>query len=149
MRIETARLHFNTDDGASLSDVTGDVNAFVRDSAFRVGLCILTVAGDGCCLTLAPDLDEDVDDLLRIIRTHLAAPPAAPGAPEERAGSPAGSRDRLDVDDSGYPAAGVVAESITLSIRDGNMNLGSWDAVVLLDARGPRACAVDITLMGA
>lgn len=144
MKIETVRLHFNTDDGASLSDVTAEVNAFVRDSAFRAGLCILTVSGDGCCLTLSPDLDEDMDDLLRIIRTHLAAPHTPSPVPDEGAGS----RDRLDVDDSGYPAAGVVAESITVSIRDGGMNLGSWDGVVLLDARGPRACAVDVTLMG-
>lgn len=140
MRIETTRLHFNTDDGASLSDVTEDVNAFVRDSAFRIGLCILTVSAPGCCITLSPDLDEDEDDLLRIIRTHLVA--AASAAPDE------GSKDRLDVDDSGYPAAGVVANSLTLSIRDGGMNLGTWDAVMLLDARGPRACAVDVTLMG-
>lgn len=144
MKIETARLHFNTDDGASLSDVTADVNAFVRDSAFQVGLCIMTVTAAGCCLTLSPDLDEDMDDMLRIIRTHLAERVPEPAVPEESAGS----RDRLDIDDSGYPAAGVVAESITLSIRDGAMNLGSWDSVVLLDARGPRLCPVDITLMG-
>ncbi|MDH4037661.1 MAG: YjbQ family protein [Candidatus Krumholzibacteria bacterium] len=141
MKIETARLQFNTDDGASLSDVTAEVNAFVRDSAFQAGLCILTVAGDGCCLTLAPDLDDDMDDLLRIVRTHLATP--APSAPTDE------NRDRLDVDDSGYPAAGVVADSITLTIRDGGMNLGSWDGVILLDARGPRPCPVDVTLMGA
>jgi thiamine phosphate synthase YjbQ (UPF0047 family) len=141
MKIETVRLHFNTDDGASLSDVTADVNAFVRDSAFQGGLCILTVPGDGCCLTLAPDLDEDMDDLLRIVRTHLAAPSPEATAVEE-------SRDRLDVDDSGYPAGGVVADTITLTIRDGAMNLGSWDGVILLDARGPRVCPVDVTLMG-
>lgn len=144
MKIETARLHFNTDEGASLADVTAEVNAFVRDSALRTGLCILTVPGDGCCLTLSPDLDEDVDDLLRIVRTHLAAAPAP--APE----TPAipGTHDRLDVDDSGYPAAGIVADTLTVSIRDGGMNLGSWESVVLLDSRGPRACPLDVTLMG-
>ena len=145
MRIETARIDFNTDDGASLSDITTEVNAFVRDTAFQAGLCVLTVSGEGCCLTLSTDIDDDVDDLLRIVRTHLAAPPAAVGAPEEASGS----KDRLDVDDSGYPTAGVLADSMTLSIRDGGMNLGSWDAVVLLDAQGPRACSVDVTLMGA
>lgn len=143
MRIETVRLHFNTEDGASLSDVTADVNAFVRDAALRTGLCILTVPGDGCCLTLSPELDEDVDDLLRIVRTHLAPP--APEPPTD----PAGSRDRLDVDDSGYPAAGIVADTLNLSIRDGGINLGTWESVVLLDARGPRACPLDVTLMGA
>jgi thiamine phosphate synthase YjbQ (UPF0047 family) len=141
MRIETVRLQFATDDGASLADVTAEVNAFVRDSAFQTGLCILTVPGDGCCLTLAPDLDEDMDDLLRIVQRHLTTRAPEAGPPDE-------SRDRLDVDDSGYPAGGVVADSITLTIRDGGMNLGSWDGVILLDARGPRVCPVDVTLMG-
>jgi thiamine phosphate synthase YjbQ (UPF0047 family) len=144
MIVATTRLEIPTDEGASLSDVTTEVNSFVRDSALRTGLCVLTVAGDGCCLTLVPDLDDDMDDLLRRIHTHLAAPqPASPVSDED-----AGSRDRLDVDDSDQAAAGVVADSITVSIRDGEMNLGSWDGVVLLDARGPRACAVDVTLIG-
>lgn len=142
MRIETARLHFSTDDGASLADVTAEVNAFVRNAAFETGLCVLTVPGDGCCLTLSPELDEDVDDLLRIVCTHLAAPSPEPGA------EAASARDRLDVDDSGYPAAGIVADTLALSIRDGGMNLGSWESVVLLDARGPRVCPLDVTLMG-
>ncbi len=139
MRIETVRLYFPTEEGASLADVTAEVDAFIRDAAFSQGLCILTVPGDGCCLTLTPDLDEDVDDLLRIVRTHLA--PGLPGAVE--------SGDRVDVDDSGYPAAGVVADSLTVSIRAGGMNLGSWDGIVLLDARGPRTCPLDVTLAGA
>jgi thiamine phosphate synthase YjbQ (UPF0047 family) len=142
MRIETARLHFRTDDGASLTDVTADVNAFVRDSAIQAGLCVLTVSGEGCCLTLSPDLDEDVDDLLRTVRTHLVAARPTEGAPDEV------SNDRLDIDDSGYPAAAVVADSITLSLRDGGMDIGSWESVILLDGRGPRSCALDITLMG-
>ena len=153
MKIETARLHFSTDDGASIADVTAEVNAFVRDSAFRTGLCVLTVPGDGCCLTLSADLDEDVDDLLRIVRTHLAVPPDEPSPPvgvSGSGGSPGSqaSQDRLDVDDSGYPTAGIVADTLSLSIREGSMNLGSWESVVLLDGRGPRMCPLDVTLMG-
>ena len=108
-------------------------------------MCVLSTASEGSCLTLSAELDEDVDNLLRVVRTHLSAPSADRGTMEDVTGP----IDRLDVDDSGYPTGGVVADSITLSIRDGGMNLGSWDAVVLLDSRGPRVCAVDVTLMGA
>jgi thiamine phosphate synthase YjbQ (UPF0047 family) len=146
MRIETVRLHFTTDEGASLADITADVNAFVRNSGFQHGLCILTLPTAGCCLTLTPDLDEGVDDLLRIVRTHLSAR-AAPGGP----GSPGGTSDRdgLEADEGGYVSAGVLADCLSLSIRDGGLNLGSWDAVVLLDAMGPIRRPVDVTLVGA
>lgn len=145
MIVATARLEIATDEGASLSDVTDDVNAFLRSSGIAKGLCVLSTASEGACLTLSAELDEDVDNLLRVVRTHLSAPSPDRGTVDESLGS----IDRLDVDDSGYPSGGVVADSITVSVRDGGMNLGSWDAVVLLDSRGPRACAVDVTLMGA
>ncbi|HEX5131839.1 MAG TPA: YjbQ family protein [Candidatus Krumholzibacteria bacterium] len=144
MRIETTRLHFSTADGASLADVTAEVNGFVRDAAVYAGLCILTLPGEGCCLTLSAELDDDVDDLLRIVRTHLAHRDT--GGPGEPLAPP--SIDRLDVDDSGYPAGGVIADSITVSIRDGAIHVGTWEAVVLLDACGPRAVALDVTLIG-
>jgi hypothetical protein len=92
-----------------------------------------------------PNLDDDMDELLRIICTQIVAPQPAPPMPDEGARS----RDRLDADDAGSSAAGVAAESLTVPIGDGEMNLGNWDGVVLLDARGPRVCAVDVTLMGA
>ncbi len=145
MIVATARLDIATDEGASLSDVTGDVNAFLQASGIASGLCVLSTASEGSCLTLSAELDEDVDNLLRVVRTHLSAPSTDRGNMDDVTGP----IDRLDVDDSGYPSGGVVADSITLAIRDGGMNLGSWDAVVLLDSRGPRVCAVDVTLMGA
>ncbi len=143
MRIETVQLHFLTDEGASLSDITSEVNAFVRDSGLRTGLCILTLPSEGCCLTLTPDLDEGVDDLLRIVRSHLSEPSDA----DLDADDP-GQRDRLDLDINGYGAAGIMADTLSLSIRDAGLNLGSWDAVVLLDARGPVSRPVDVTLIG-
>jgi thiamine phosphate synthase YjbQ (UPF0047 family) len=143
VRIETIRLYVPTDDGASLADVTADVNQFVQHTAIRQGLCILTLSGDHCCLTLSPELDEDVDDLFRIVRAHLSAPR------EEAPVAEPASRDRLDVDDSGYPASGVLADSITVSVREGAMNLGTWEAVVVLDGDGPRTIPLDVTLVGA
>ncbi len=144
MRIETVRLHFTTDEGASLADITADVNAFVRNSGFRHGLCILTLPGGGCCLTLTPDLDDGVDDLLRIVRSYLSAP-----APHGEAEGAVPARDRVDVDEGGYISAGVLADCLSMSVRDGQLSLGSWDAIVLLDALGPVQRPVDVTLIGA
>ena len=146
MIVATSRLDIATHEGASLSDVTLEVNAFVRSSGVLSGLCILSAASDDSCLTLSANLDEDVDDLLRLARTHLSG--FAPGAGEENEASPvAGRSDRIDFE-GGYTPAGVLADSVSLPVRDGAINLGTWEAIVLLDAKGPAVRAIDVTVMG-
>lgn len=145
--VATSRLEIATDEGASLSDVTLEVNAFVRTSGVRSGLCILSAASEDACLTLSADLDEDVDDLLRLARTHLAgAIPRNDGQTEDW--TAADRSDRIDVDDGGYMPAGVLADSVSLPVREGAIGLGSWEAIVLLDAKGPAIRAIDVTIIG-
>lgn len=145
--VATSRLEIATHEGASLSDVTLEVNAFVRTSGVRSGLCILSTASDDSCLTLSADLDEDVDDLLRLARTHLSS--LGPRASEEAEESTAADRsDRIDLEGGGYTPAGVLAASVSLPVRDGAIHLGTWEAIVLLDAKGPALRAIDVTIMG-
>lgn len=147
MIVATSRLEIATHEGASLSDVTLEVNAFVRTSGVRSGLCILSTASNDSCLTLSADLDQDVDDLLRLARTHLSGPGAGTGhaTDEPTAASPL---DRIDLEGGGYTPAGVLADSVSLPVRDGAINLGTWEAIVLLDAKGPALRAIDVTIMG-
>ncbi len=147
MIVATTRLEITTDEGASLSDVTADVNAFVRSSGINRGLCVLSTPSDDACLTLSGELDEDVDDLLRLAWTHLGGPPTDPIEGADDPSSPE-RPDRMDTEGGGYAPAGVLAECISLPVRDGAMGLGTWEAVVLLDAKGPAVRAVDVTVMG-
>jgi thiamine phosphate synthase YjbQ (UPF0047 family) len=148
VKIETTRLEVSTDEGTSVADVTADVNAFVRSTGIGSGLCVLTVPRDACFLSVAPDLDEAFDDLLRLAQSE---PPSADDdlLPLDLAiaGGPAG--DRADVDLIGQVPPGVLAESLSLAVRDGMLNLGSWDAILLLDTAGPASRPIEITLMGA
>jgi thiamine phosphate synthase YjbQ (UPF0047 family) len=41
-----------------------------------------------------------------------------------------------------------MAYCLSLAIRQGSLHLGNWEAVVLIDAAGPRRHPVDIILMG-
>ncbi len=143
MIVATARLEISTADGASLYDITGDVNAFVKTSGVGPGLCVLSTPSEGSCLTLSAELDEDVDDLLRLARTHLAASTESPD-PEEGGERP----DRVEADGGGYTPAGVLADSVSLPVREGAVGLGTWEAIVLLDARGPALRPIDVTVMG-
>jgi thiamine phosphate synthase YjbQ (UPF0047 family) len=143
MIVATSRLEIATHEGASLSDVTEDVNEFLRQSGIPVGVCVLEAADRDTCLTLSAELDEDVDDLLRLARSHLAPATLDTGAPEERE-----STERSDVD-PGYTPGGVLSNCLAIPVRATVLALGSWEAVVLLDAQGPASRAIDVTVIGA
>jgi thiamine phosphate synthase YjbQ (UPF0047 family) len=140
MRIETTRLEIATVDGVSVADVTPEVNQFIRGTGILDGLCVMTVARQECFLSLAPDLDDAFDDLMRLVRESpaTAQPPHPPGP----------AADRADVDLTGNAPPGFLAESISFAIRDGGPDLGSWEAIVLVDAEGPSRRAIELTVMG-
>jgi thiamine phosphate synthase YjbQ (UPF0047 family) len=145
MIVATTRLEIPTDEGASLSDVTADVNAFVKSTGIAHGLCVLSTPEDGVCLTLSAELDEDVDDLLRLAWSHLPAGPTGASASE---GSAADRPDGIEAEGNGYVPAGVLADCVSLPVREGALGLGTWEAIVLLDARGPATRPIDVTVMG-
>ena len=72
MIVATSRLDIATHEGASLSDVTLEVNAFVRSSGVVSGLCILSTASGDSCLTLTASLDDDV--VFAIDHKHAVGP---------------------------------------------------------------------------
>jgi len=146
VRIATARLEVATDIGVSLADITGEVNAFIAEKGVARGLCIVTVGLERSGLSLAASLDEDVDDLLRLGRRHLLSP-AHPGMDRVEPIAQTGA-DRADVEEPGYAPAGVLAYCLSLGIRQGALHLGNWEALVLVDAGGPRLHPVDVILMG-
>lgn len=141
MRIETTRLEIATDDGTSVADVTADVNEFVRSTGILDGLCVIMVARQECFLSLAPELDDAFDDLIRLV--HEA------GDADTRTAREPVESDRADVDTSGNAPPGFLAESISFAIRDGAPDLGSWEAILLIDAEGPARRAIELTVMGA
>jgi len=147
VRIATTRLVIATDEGVSIADVTSDVNAFVRASGIPHGLCVITIGRDRCFLSIAPDLDDAFDDLLRLARGEVGTPDEPRAATSADAG--AGSLgDHADVDMLGHAPPGVMAESLSFAVRDGAVSLGSWDAIVLIDTAGPTHQPIDVTLMG-
>jgi thiamine phosphate synthase YjbQ (UPF0047 family) len=141
MRIETTRLEIATEEGVSIADLTGEVNAFIRSTGVRDGLCVMMVGRHECFLSLAPDLEEAFDDLLRLIRE--AGPPSVTSRSE---GLPV--PDRADVDATGAAPPGFLAETLSFAVREGDPELGSWESILLVDAGGPARRAIEVTVMG-
>jgi len=141
MRIETTRLEIGTDEGVSIADVSNDVHSFVRSTGIVDGLCVMMVGRQECFLSLAPDVDDAFDDLMRLIRQTYEI--------EAGAGGPSMVPDRADTDTAGKAPPGFLAESISFAVRDGHPDLGSWEALLLVDAGGPARRAIEVTVMGA
>jgi thiamine phosphate synthase YjbQ (UPF0047 family) len=143
MRIETTRLVIDTEEGVSIADLTGDVDAFIRTTGVRDGLCVMMVGRHDCFLSLAPELEDAMDDLMRLVREADALHAAA------LLREPATDADRADVDTSGPAPPGFLAESLSFAVRDGEPELGSWESILLVDGAGPARRAVEVTVMGA
>ena len=142
MRIETTRLEIATDEGVSIADLTGEVSAFIRSTGVREGLCVMMVGRNECFLSLAPELDDAFDDLMRLSRE--ASDPGRVVTREEAERS-----DHADIDMSKPAPPGFLAESLSFVVREGEPELGSWEAILLVDGGGPARRAIDVTVMGA
>jgi thiamine phosphate synthase YjbQ (UPF0047 family) len=142
MRIETTRLEISTDEGVSVADLTDDVNAFIRSTGVRDGLCVMMVGRHECFLSLAPELDDAFDDLIRLVREADAL------QAEALLREPAVDADRADVDTSGPAPPGFLAETLSFAVREGAPELGSWESILLVDGGGPARRAVEVTVMG-
>ncbi|HKW13202.1 MAG TPA: YjbQ family protein [Candidatus Krumholzibacteria bacterium] len=142
MRIETTRLEISTDEGVSIADLTDDVNAFIRSTGVRDGLCVMMVGRHECFLSLAPELDDAFDDLMRLVREADAL------QAEALRREPATDADRADVDTSGPAPPGFLAETLSFAVREGAPELGSWESILLVDGGGPARRAIEVTVMG-
>jgi thiamine phosphate synthase YjbQ (UPF0047 family) len=143
MRIETTRLEIATDEGVSIADLTGDVSAFIRSTGVRDGLCVMMVGRNECFLSLAPELEDAFDDLMRLIREASDPGRSITREEAERVA------DRADIDISKPAPPGFLAESLSFAVRDGAPELGSWESILLVDAGGPARRPIDVTVMGA
>jgi thiamine phosphate synthase YjbQ (UPF0047 family) len=143
LRIETTRLEITTDEGVSIADMTAEVSTFIRSTGVREGLCVMTVGRHECFLSLAPELEDAFDDMIRLVRDASLATLAEAGDESLTAA------DRADVDTSKPAPPGFLAESLSFAVREGSPELGSWEAILLVDGGGPARRAVDVTVMGA
>ncbi|GCF15415.1 hypothetical protein Harman_33500 [Haloarcula mannanilytica] len=56
--------------------------------------------------------------------------------------------DELDGNADAHVRAMVVGASETIPVRDGDLDVGTWQSVLLVDCDGPRERAVDVVVNG-
>ena len=125
MRLFAERIELSTDRERALVDVTLEVQRLVRQSGVYEGICALYAHGATAALMIQenddPNIGEDVVDCLDGL-------------------VPKGvwRHDRIDGNGASHIQAGIVGPSETIPIRDGKLDLSTWQNVFFCEFDGPR-----------
>ena len=114
-------------DGPGMTDVTAALSTFVRDNALRDGVLTAFVAHTTASLTIQENADPDVRSDLLAALDRLA---------------PRGARYAHSVEGAddmpGHIKAMLCDTSIAVAVADGRLQLGTWQALYLIEHRDRR-----------
>ena len=136
MRIFTDIITLSTNRERELVDVTLQAQRLVRRSGVQEGVCALYAHGATAALMIQenddPNIGEDVVNCL-----------------DQLVPKGVWLHDRIDGNGASHIQAGIVGPSETIPIREGTLNLSSWQNVFFCEFDGPRAKrTVAVTIFG-
>ena len=126
------RLTISSKKADEVIDITEKVQQIIHDS-FQDGICVVYVAHTTCALSTAdldPGTDKDMMDAFRgmIPKLNYRHP-----------------HDPSHVGD--HISATMIGPSIMVPVNEGQLILGSWQRVVMIEFNGPREREVIVTLI--
>lgn len=108
-------------------DITERVREIVRTSGVESGICHVAVLHATAAIVVNENDDPNIGvDLLSALERMVP----------DHAGW---LHDRVDNNASAHIKAAILGPSETLPVRDGDLLLGTWQAVMLVELDGPRA----------
>lgn len=128
-------LTFESTDKQHVLDITQQVQEQV--GALSSGVVILHILHTTAAVTTA-DLDPGTDqDMLESYLNMLPVPQGGFRHPHDPDHAPA------------HLLASLIGPSLTLVVEDGQLRLGTWQRVVLMEFDGPRSRTVSVQLLSA
>ena len=136
MKLFTDTITLSTSDERQLVDVTVQAQQVVRASGVREGLCALYAHGATAALMVQenddPNIGQDVVDCLdKLIPKGVWL------------------HDRIDGNGASHIQSGIVGPSESIPIREGKLDLSTWQNVFFCEFDGPRRRRpVAVTIIG-
>ena len=136
MKLFTDTITLSTSDERQLVDVTVQAQRVVRASGVREGLCALYAHGATAALMVQenddPNIGQDVVDCLdKLIPKGVWL------------------HDRIDGNGASHIQSGIVGPSESIPIREGKLDLSTWQNVFFCEFDGPRRRrTVAVTIIG-
>ncbi|HTL60811.1 MAG TPA: secondary thiamine-phosphate synthase enzyme YjbQ [Nitrospira sp.] len=128
LRVTTGRLK-------EAVDLTERVQASIRRAKMREGLCLLFVAHTTAALTTGEVGEGTEEDLLDVVEQII------PSIRFRHAHDPSHAWSHM--------AASILGPSLTVPVAEGQLALGTWQSVLLIELDGPRERTVYLTLLPA
>lgn len=114
----------HTDSKTQLVDITGEIRKIVVRSKVKDGICHVFIPHTTAAITINEGADPDVkDDVLSTLNKLI---------PFE------GRYSHLEGNAAAHIKASIVGNCAILNIEDGDLVLGTWQAVYLCEFDGPR-----------
>ncbi len=128
LRVSTGKLK-------EIVDLTERVQSLIRQAKLRDGLCALFVSHTTAALTTGEIGEGTEQDLLEVVEQII------PSIRFRHAHDPSHAWSHM--------AASMLGPSLTLPVVDGQLALGTWQSVMLVETDGPRERTVHVTLLPA
>ncbi len=134
MSVHHEQLTVRSDARVDTVDITGRVRAAVTRSKIRDGMCVVASTHTTAAVFLNENADPDVRrDLLAKLATLV------PRDDEFR---------HAEGNADAHIKAVLVGNDVTLSVRDGELVLGTWQGIFLAEFDGPRERHAIVTIVG-
>jgi len=125
-------LRVSTGSLKEVVDLTERVQALIMRGKMRDGLCMLFVTHTTAALTTGEIGEGTEQDLLDVVEQII------PSIRFRHAHDPSHAWSHM--------AASILGPSLTLPVADGQLALGTWQSVLLVELDGPRERTVRVTL---
>lgn len=129
-----ATIHIHTQTSSQVVDVTHRVADVVGESDVQEGLCQVYVPHATAAIVVNESADPEIgNDLLDLLDRLI----------------PAGKwrHDRIDDNGAAHLKASVLGPGETVPIVNGQLALGTWQAIMLVELDGPRDRTIRVTLV--
>jgi len=117
-------ISLQTKEKKQVLDITEEIEKNLKELKVKNGLCHLFVTHTTCCLTTA-DLDPGTD-----LDTLEALEKIFPKGNYRHPHDPAHVGEHI--------MSSIIGSSLTLPVKDGQLVLGTWQRIVLIELSGPR-----------
>ncbi len=128
-------FHVQTSSSLELKDITHQVKRLVKESGVKEGQVLIYVPHATAAITINENADPN-------IRTDIIE---ALGSMVKDSGW---RHDRIDNNGSAHIRASVIGPSETVPLVDGEMQLGTWQDIFLVELDGPRDRRVVVSVVG-
>ena len=118
-------IKIHTQKTQEMVDITPQVTEVVREAGVRSGLCMVYVPHATAAVVINENADPNVcQDILDALGRMV----------------PEGSwrHDRVDNNAAAHIKATILGPSETVPVRDGSLQLGTWQSLMLVEFDGPR-----------